>query len=252
LKATLLSAIMSDTTTASFYPNICQTYKVRVLDAEPVNASNDWGTANYEVRHFIDRDYLASIDQEEGIMESLISPTPPCHTVWGTKTEGGETVVGMLSRRLTITLLTDSIHGWQQVKLRNVLVIDRLPVPIHVSLKTLLKETNINLSYNSNNSSMLCVTSVPRSFRDHPYWNDDGRTVMMGSVGAEGVDRTNQLTTKITENATGRPNKLKMGEACANCGLSYCTMQCARCEKESYCSKECQKKRWRIHKTFCE
>jgi len=45
---------------------------------------------------------------------------------------------------------------------------------------------------------------------------------------------------------------------CANCGSSSAAsgegqplMMCARCHDRSYCSKECQKKHWKLHKIIC-
>lgn len=38
---------------------------------------------------------------------------------------------------------------------------------------------------------------------------------------------------------------------CAKCGKGGKTLQCTRCRKVSYCSKECQKSHWKVHKSAC-
>jgi len=234
---------MTDTSTASFYPNLCYAVKIRVLDQDPVHASNDAMAANFEIRHFIDLDYLASIDKE--YLENLKDPTPPCQAVWGTRREGGERVVGMLGSRLTITLYTGIDKGWAQLKLQNVLVVESLPVPMHVSMKALeLFPGNDVLSGES--SVRFNPLAFPEQFRSHPYWYGDGRNPHIGTL-------SNQLTQKIIDNATGGRNKVRKGGACAACGLSYCTLECAKCNRETYCSRECQILRWKIHKkTSCK
>ncbi|CAM9120897.1 unnamed protein product [Ectocarpus sp. 6 AP-2014] len=38
---------------------------------------------------------------------------------------------------------------------------------------------------------------------------------------------------------------------CAKCGIGGKSLQCTRCRKVSYCSKECQRQHWKIHKAAC-
>lgn len=38
---------------------------------------------------------------------------------------------------------------------------------------------------------------------------------------------------------------------CAECG-EVATQRCSRCKNEWYCSRECQLKKWKQHKKFCE
>lgn len=237
---------------ASYYPSLMFAPLVRVLDADPVHATQDLGAANFERRHFIDREYLASVedsldDEEDKFLNYLIEPTPSCSKLWGTKNQTDETVVGMLDRRLTVTIYTGQKEGWVQVKLQDVLVVDSLPVPIHISLTAL--ELYPESSVQSLNNFK--ATSFPEKFRRHPYWsNSDVHT--MGSFGHMSVEDSNKLTENILHNATGRPNRIKKGRACANCGLAYCTMTCSRCHRESYCNQQCQRARWKIHKKFCK
>ncbi|KAF1950442.1 hypothetical protein CC80DRAFT_578477 [Byssothecium circinans] len=46
-------------------------------------------------------------------------------------------------------------------------------------------------------------------------------------------------------------------DACGGCGVEQgeegtVLMQCARCKDRKYCSKDCQRKQWKIHKRVCE
>ncbi len=38
---------------------------------------------------------------------------------------------------------------------------------------------------------------------------------------------------------------------CAECGKGGKTLQCTRCRKVRYCSRECQKSHWKTHKPAC-
>jgi hypothetical protein len=49
----------------------------------------------------------------------------------------------------------------------------------------------------------------------------------------------------------------QLEESCAGCGKmsredGRKLLMCARCKEEKYCSTECQKKRWEMHKKECE
>ncbi|KAK3275306.1 hypothetical protein CYMTET_16554 [Cymbomonas tetramitiformis] len=53
-----------------------------------------------------------------------------------------------------------------------------------------------------------------------------------------------------------RPGKAR-GPACAKCGSRKSTintkmMQCGRCQKQYYCTKECQRAHWKVHKKECK
>lgn len=100
-------------------------------------ASQDLGCANYEIRHFVSGAYLASIPGGQAYLDNILDPTPPCISLWGTKSDREEIVVGMLKKRLPVTVWVGPRGGWMSLKLQNVLVIDELPVPLHISLKAL-------------------------------------------------------------------------------------------------------------------
>ncbi|CAM9482521.1 unnamed protein product [Hapterophycus canaliculatus] len=50
---------------------------------------------------------------------------------------------------------------------------------------------------------------------------------------------------EVGVSATRRSSK------CAICGKTGQSMQCARCRSVCYCSKECQRKDWKRHKSAC-
>lgn len=218
---------------ASFYPSLMFALKVRVMDAEETYASQDLGAANYEVRHFIDKTYLSSINGGQQCLENMVDPTPPCIGLWGTKGETNETIVGMLKHRLNVTVYMGPENGWQLTKLQNVLVVDKLPVPLHVSLKALklYPDGEVQSAMNFKKDTF------PVEFHLHSYWNSN--QICFGSIG--------NATASIKHLSTGRPNKVKIGGACSQCGKKA-HLKCARCKSVSYCSKECQRSDWKRHK----
>lgn len=177
---------MTDST-ASFLPNLGFGTKVRVLDADPVFASNDFALRTTSL-------YRSGIP----LLSLLVEPTPFCDKIWGTRKDE-DRVLGMLRYRLNISIYTGEKEGWVEAKLQNVLVIDALPVPLHVSLKALdLFPGNLTFNFKA--------SIFPEKFRSHPYWNPDESTTFVGSVASEGIERTLERTKFLKENASGRPN----------------------------------------------
>ena len=229
---------------ASFYPNLCAAIKVKVLDAEEVFASNDSGAANSEIRHFIDKAYLASIPGGVKYLDSIVEPTPPCKELWGTKHTTSEVVVGMLSKRLPVSIYAGPTQGWLRAKLQNILVIDKLPVPIHVSSKALKLYPDSEVMYGSLRVQ-LKKSTFPTSFHSHPYWIDDESMYTIGSI-------DDNRTESIKKGASGRPNIVEKGKACSNCGTTNCTLTCSRCKVIIYCGVDCQRSDWVRHKKECK
>ena len=42
-----------------------------------------------------------------------------------------------------------------------------------------------------------------------------------------------------------------MGEICPYCLTNEAINRCSACKEQSYCSKECQKKHWVVHRVDC-
>lgn len=56
--------------------------------------------------------------------------------------------------------------------------------------------------------------------------------------------------TSCAQNATAGQKRADVG-ACEVCGKIEGTKRCSGCKQLSYCGKECQKKDWKRHKTYC-
>lgn len=46
--------------------------------------------------------------------------------------------------------------------------------------------------------------------------------------------------------------EFQLSNPCYECGKTGCTLKCSSCHYMYYCSKECQKKNWKHHKSFCQ
>lgn len=185
----------------------------------------------------------------------MVEPTPSCSGINGTKSDADH-VVGMIKKRLRVSLLVGDRTGWVQYRLQNVLVVDRLPVPIHISWNALDRLMPDRIDSWDEGLLMLQPslrsTIFPPRFRSHPYWSR-GNEVYIGSIASEGLERTLQLTQEVEESATGRPSQLRRGRACATCGTASSDLRvCGRCRAEYYCSTECQRQRWAIHRNTCQ
>ena len=143
-------------------------FKLRVKATTPDDAPEIHVTTDIvsdkadERRHFVDRHYLAtSVPGGEKLLETLKDPSPFCsHLVMGNKNkEDGEVVVGMLAEPLPMLLNLETVthdrrvvvgfdgmkKQWTPIKLTDVLVIDKLPVPLHVSFRTLSMQGQIKV-----------------------------------------------------------------------------------------------------------
>ena len=47
------------------------------------------------------------------------------------------------------------------------------------------------------------------------------------------------------------PKPSRRYRICGYCGEDFCYLKCYRCRLVYYCSKRCQKRRWRFHKWLC-
>jgi hypothetical protein len=246
-----------DMTTASYYPSLGSLCQVKVLDAdEPIFASQDLFTFNCELRHFIDQHYLNEYVPGGRDLE-IIDPTPPCTTVWMAHTPGGSSVVGMLKHRLQVTCFNPSSHTWHRLKLKNVLVVASMPVPMHVSLKAVVAEAANNeeqklLYALQGRESMSSPDLFPQRYSNHPYWNGSPDVLVVGSYAFDRDGKNSErMTQHLVDNATGRPNRVSSANACAHCGKLKPPLRCSRCRVETYCDTACQRAHWSHHRANC-
>ena len=121
---------------AFWYPNLTGTIKVQVnteVSEKDAVATHDHGAACHEMRHFIDLSFLMSLPTGQDLLDSLVPPNPYCTRLTGTDKPDGEVVLGMLPTKLVVEHKDSDLV----FSLCNVLVVDDLPVPLHISFKAL-------------------------------------------------------------------------------------------------------------------
>lgn len=247
----MISTLVHD---ASFYPSLMQTLKVKVLGKKSgmVQATHDHGTANHEIRHMIDAAFLQVL---EGADLEITSPQPPCTKVELTKTPGGDHVQGMLKEALPVYFKCGPTDDAYRVVmyLDHVLVVDSLPVPIHISLKALENKEGDSIyewlgpALHADRYSSLNKSMFPPSYHSHAYWKDDG-THCCGSCVWAGDTEFSRLASDLERH---QGVDMVMRRVCAMC-KSFTTLSvCKACKKEWYCSKECQVADWPRHKPLC-
>jgi hypothetical protein len=130
----------------------------------------------------------------------------------------------MLSKRLKVSCYfvqgargsqQDYASGWVQLKLQNVLVIDELPVPVHISLKG-LELYPVDQTFNH-----MRAKSFPPRFHSHIYWNKSN-LINVGTL-------SSTMTRTIMDASTGHPNRIKEGKVCASCGNLSAKFHCSNC-----------------------
>ena len=140
-----------------FGPNRIAVSTVILPNGEVLTVSNDFGASCYEKRHFLDLALYKQLFEDEqqpsiknlyeklrrrwtGSEENtlaLVPPNPPCSEVRGTRREEINTtnrVLGMIPR-LGVSLLGRNAKNLE-VSLLGVLVVEDLPVPLHISSKS--------------------------------------------------------------------------------------------------------------------
>jgi len=162
---------------AFYYPGRMAVMEVTVKGVKTV-ASQDIGAACHEIRHFVDRRFLESLGSF-----ALVPPQPPCAKLTGTKTENGERVLGMLPEPLAVQFDAKPDGGLGghlvfDLSLDHVLVVDRLPVPLHISIKCLFECHGCDLlthAVHEHPRVGLHPDVLPEPYRAHPFWVDDGQ-----------------------------------------------------------------------------
>ena len=155
-----------------YYP--CKSGTLRVIvGGLQVRASHDVGCAGGGSRHMIDHAFLSFIEREPALVPSTVSI---CHD--STKQPGR--VVGQLPKlHLQACVLEEDPHsqvqhpkrglrpkGFVELTLHDVLVVDSLPVPLHVSLDTLKPDPPLGQPFDHE----FKVGMFPKRYKRHAYW----------------------------------------------------------------------------------
>lgn len=261
---------------AFFYPSLMGTIPLKVL-GEQVEATHDHGAVCHEIRHFVDRAWLESLEGGAALVSSIVPATPPCTELGGTKRPappGYERVLGMLPRPLTVGMKVEKSppdipeDDWRgryvpqtfkvDLALANVLVIDALPVPLHVSMKALTEaaeagskaSTALYLYINRHNDwKRDYVTVFPERFHSHPYFTSN---VIQLGISITQADALDELARKQDHlKAFAGPNAATR-RVCAHCSACRPKMKrCGACELVFYCERSCQKAHYQSHKAAC-
>ena len=188
---------------ATFYPSLSGIVWVKVGGCL-VAASHDLGTACVEKRSFIDLAFVASLPDGEQLLASLVQPVPACTSLDGTKTSG-EVVLGMLPDKLNISVVMSGKETGLMLALDRALVVDKLPVPLHISVKCVhtskmsKRETDIyNMAFACTGhdwDSKFSVQNFPTSYQDHAYWKNDG--ILYLGAGLEDIAQLMMSKTRV-------------------------------------------------------
>eukprot|EP00282_Hemiselmis_andersenii_P003640 CAMPEP_0114155872 /NCGR_PEP_ID=MMETSP0043_2-20121206/25721_1 /TAXON_ID=464988 /ORGANISM="Hemiselmis andersenii, Strain CCMP644" /LENGTH=271 /DNA_ID=CAMNT_0001251205 /DNA_START=80 /DNA_END=895 /DNA_ORIENTATION=- len=218
---------------ASFYPSLMGTLTFNVhtgVSSTEAVATQDLGTANVEFRHYIDHAFLAGLEGGQEMLASLTTPRPPCTELWGTKRmSGNERVVGMLSQPLHVSFKAtraDRMIRKSDMYLADVLVIDSLPVPLHVSVQG-LEATGAFTSEQEREELYRAASDFsrkptkelfPEQFHDHPYWGGPGgygpNTSVLGNIATVGMGGVENLRQELL---SARSPDVSTPRVCAAC-----------------------------------
>lgn len=230
-------------TVALYDPNLLQLLNVKVLGLV-IAASHDKGSTCSERRHMIDLYCLKMLEGGDKLLAAMVPAAPACTVMAGRGMEG-QRVLGMLNCPLKARC--DRESRFVHVILDDVLVVDRLPVPLHISIQQLEADFTPGLktltSYNSTEDAdnfRLKRENVPEHYHSHPFYDIEGpRKETAVKVGGSDVA------------AVVVPGSL------LTCGLASCgvkadkdqkLMVCSRCRRIAYCCAEHQAKDWKRHK----
>ena len=78
-----------------------------------------------------------SLEGGSELVANCIVPHPPCTAITGNGDWSGQRVVGMLNESLRVKWVSPVSGATVILMLENVLIIDQLPVPLHIGCKAL-------------------------------------------------------------------------------------------------------------------
>lgn len=258
---------------AFYYPSRADVMQDVRTRGRVTNASHDLGTASHEMRHFIDRDFLSSLEGGDQLFLELAAPLPPCQGLTGAKTDAPLHVFGMLSQPLPVrvraarqeqemledgrrTRIAKGDSFPVDLQLTNVLVVDRLPVPLHISKTSLLRcwpegEHSGDLFTTRFDGVRLDKEAFPPSYHHHPYWCSPDVHIL-STCASLPRQEFNAASATIAAQQTSDAAHRRCCECCgAAADSSKQVLRCSRCMVVRYCDKACQKAHWREHKKTC-
>ena len=142
--------------------------------------------------------------------------------------------IGMCSKEITCVLEDeDEVH--RRWVLFDVVVLESLPVPLHVSAKA-----GVSVQV-SRPSISFEAWALPPKYRSHPFWTRGD--IFIGTL--EGME---ELVSFLKQN-TRPPIE---GKCCAMCGGTAQLLKCGKCRILRYCSKDHQVSHWTKHKMRCK
>eukprot|EP01104_Vermistella_antarctica_P013474 TRINITY_DN4075_c0_g1_i1.p1 TRINITY_DN4075_c0_g1~~TRINITY_DN4075_c0_g1_i1.p1 ORF type:complete len:171 (+),score=20.14 TRINITY_DN4075_c0_g1_i1:372-884(+) len=154
-----------------------------------------------------------------------------------------DTILGQLVAPLSVVIKDD--EGRFEVKPSTVLVIDRLPVPFHLSVKKLHGNRRPCVAAQLINGYLEgdLKEKFPVEYLDHPYWTSNKRYVGDGFDNPTDFRAVDAGTTVVTT-------------TCAKCSRTTTveggqSKLCGRCKSTYYCCREHQKQHWRQHRSLC-
>ena len=159
-----------------FYPNLMWHLRVVVDGHRMIAATCDEGAGPpYDRRHFVDAAFLASLPGGNTDMLTLHNSGFPAPIVG--KGFEGVRAIGVLQRSFKV-VIGGSEESFE-VDLAGVLVVEGLPVPLHVSTVKL----RCGLPRGTWHSMQpLTPTAFPQRYHGHPYWSTSSNFVMLGPM----------------------------------------------------------------------
>lgn len=147
-----------------FYPNVCSLLKGRINDRQLV-VGNDCGTSALTPEILFDATTILELFGKSAL-EKLLSPGRTTQV----RGKSNFTILGILSFPVTFTVTFT--NGPIELKMHHVVVVDFLPYDVQISVNHPMIE-NSGWSVSSNDGLRFHVSSVPKRFQSHPYWQSD-------------------------------------------------------------------------------
>ena len=230
---------MNDTSTSSddediryppdalFYPNQ-QCYIPIEICGLQINASQDFITICHENRHFLDFALWKYLKEGNSQLGEVVPPHPPCKKITGTKIEDGSGVIGMLKNIIVVKIpyLDDSrgqpvaCREGRDIKLKNVLLVENLPVPIHIATKyhkqicpSVGDYYHVMMRQGKGKRAQvkLAKEHFPERYREHPYWTSSNDEVMPVYEHSN-IDQLSLGLKKCMEEGDGRAARHKVAK----------------------------------------